>query len=160
MNQDHDMLTLEELEALAQAYIDCRLTRLEEKELELVLMSSGFSTPLIDEARETMGLTTAVAQVPRPKEVKARPRLLWLRISVAAACLALAVVTGYRLGRSGVGEETAEVIVYVDGQRLSPDLAEVEAMKTQVMCMAMMEETVNTAMALQSEGEDLFNSNN
>lgn len=156
------MLTLEELEALAQAYLDCRLTRLEEKELELVLMSSGFSTPLIDEARETMGLTTAVAQVPRPKEVKARPRprLLWLRISVAAACLALAVVTGYRLGRSGVGEETAEVIVYVDGQRLSQDLAEVEAMKTQVMCMAMMEETVNTAMALQSEGEDLFNSNN
>lgn len=153
------MLTLEELEALAQAYLDCRLTRLEEKELELVLMSGGFSTPLIDEARETMGLTTAVAQVPQPKEVKARPRLLWLRISVAAACLALAVVTGYRLGRSGVGEETAEVIVYVDGQRLSPDLAEVEAMKTQVMCMAMMEETVNTAMALQSEGEDLFNSN-
>ena len=54
---DKDNLTLAELEMLAQAYLDCKLSRLQEKELEYVLMSCGLSSPLIDEVRECMALS-------------------------------------------------------------------------------------------------------
>ena len=49
-------LTLQELEQLSQAYVDCHLSRLQERELELVLISTPISSPVIDEARALMDI--------------------------------------------------------------------------------------------------------
>lgn len=78
---DKDNLTLAELEMLAQAYLDCKLSRLQEKELEYVLMSCGLSSPLIDEVRECMALSTLIASGKPAK--KKRNIIRW----VAAACV-------------------------------------------------------------------------
>lgn len=54
--QKQENLSITELEALAKAYIDCKLSRQQEKELELVLLSSRHRSPLIDDCRRIMGL--------------------------------------------------------------------------------------------------------
>lgn len=49
-------LTLQELEQLSHAYVDCHLSRLQERELELVLIRTHISSPVIDEARALMDI--------------------------------------------------------------------------------------------------------
>ncbi len=162
MNTDHNInnLSLAELDSLSRAYLDCRLTKLEEKELQLVLMSTNFSSPAIDEARETMGVTTVMESLaaPAPKRVRRRPA--WLKWCAAAACIALAVGVAVNLPQSDRRMPDTSVIVYVDGHKLDNDEAARKASETQARCMAMLEHTLNQANAAQNAVLNQLNPHN
>lgn len=164
MNLDQNMFTRKELEALARAYLDCRLTRVQEKELEIVLSSCDISSPIIDEARETMLATTALEACAPAREKKKSPKPAWIRWCAAAACIALVAGAAVTLVRHAVsspeGLESAPYIVYVDGERLDSEEATAAAIATQSMCMAMMAKTLNTAEALQAESVSIISKNN
>lgn len=160
MNNEQYKLTAAELEALSQAYLDCRLSRLQEKELELVLINSDASSPVIDEARETMGIATLMESV---KSVPALPRrntFRWLNWCAAAACLTIMLGSALcflRPDLSGASAaDEAQYVVYVDGKRLSPEEAEKTALREQAMCMAMMESALKNAQAIQLDNEKLL----
>lgn len=128
---DKDNLTLAELEMLSQAYLDCRLSRLQEKELEYVLMSCGLSSPLIDEVRECMALSTLIASGKPAK--KKRNLIRW----VAAACvgaIAIFAVAGL-LDRHEPADNYLCVIV--DGDIVPEDKAMEIALETRSKSLEM-----------------------
>lgn len=159
MNTDRNIFTKEELEALSRAYLDCRLTRLQEKELELVLLSIGISSPVIDEARETMAVATALESPAPRRRAKRFPAVRWMQWGAAAACFALVATFAVRMnhGAPACADSSMAVVVYVDGQRLSGDQAMRKAMETQSSCMAMLERTVSNAQAVKNESMKILN---
>lgn len=158
MKQNQNTLTREELEVLSRAYLDCRLAKFQEKELELVLLSTDISSPVIDEARETMGISTMLESAVPPRRKKSLFRSRWMGWSAAA--VALAVVGGMALRTNMQGGVTSEseydVIVYVDGQRLDCEQALEEAMTTQAQCMAMLDNTTAKVASLQNKSAHLI----
>ena len=60
MKQNTRHITLEEAEQLCQLYMDCKLSVLEETELEYVLMQSELDSTLISETRTMMGISQSV----------------------------------------------------------------------------------------------------
>lgn len=136
---DKDNLTLAELEMLSQAYLDCRLSRLQEKELEYVLMSSGLSSPLIDEVREYMELSTLIAS-----EKPAERRRGVFRVAVAACLGALAIFAATALL---VHNEPADnyLCVIVDGDKLPDDKAMEIALETRMKSLEMFNRIVEEA---------------
>lgn len=55
MKEQDIKLTLQETEQLCRLYMDCRLSVLEETELQYVLGKLPYSSPCIDEVRMLMG---------------------------------------------------------------------------------------------------------
>lgn len=160
MKTDNFNLTIEELDSLARAYLDCRLTKLEEKELELVLLSTGLSTPAIDEARETMGIVTTIASPAKPtKLIQSRRRQRWLRPLTVAASIAIvaAVAIGIFNKTTLLNDNNESYTVYVNGNRLSGDLAQQKALETQAECMKLLETTTESALSVQKETIDYLN---
>lgn len=160
MKTDNINLTIEELDSLARAYLDCRLTKLEEKELELVLLSTGLSTPAIDEARETMGIVTTIASPAKPtKLIHSRRRQRWLRPLTVAASIAIvaAVAIGIFNKTTLLNDNNESYTVYVNGNRLSGELAQQKALETQAECMKLLETTTESALSVQKETIDYLN---
>lgn len=137
-----DKLTKQELEELAQAYLDCRLSRLQEKELELVLASQPeISSPIIDEVRETMEIMTGIegpAQDRSESEAKGRRRTSLLspilRWSVAAACLIMLISGGIFLLFESHREENMlladnDTIAIIDGKVLTGEEARIATLQ-------------------------------
>lgn len=91
--KEHDVkLTLQETEQLCRLYMDCRLSVLEETELQYVLGKLPYSSPCIDEVRMLMGLTISSRTLRNKK--KKRPfgfLKSWPRISIAASFTILIV---------------------------------------------------------------------
>ena len=56
-------LSVKELEELCRLYLDCRLTRLQERELHYVLLHTEASTELIDEVRGMMDFALRLSEV-------------------------------------------------------------------------------------------------
>lgn len=54
MRKPESTLNLKELEELCNLYIDCRLSPVEEKELEFVLLNTSLSSPLISDVKKIM----------------------------------------------------------------------------------------------------------
>ena len=119
-----DSLSKQELEELAQQYLDCQLSLLQEKELEYVLSCVDISTPILDEAREIMGISTLIT-AGQPKSVVTKKRHGWrttLKWSGIAACLALAVLTGFKFLSSSTTDAADSqyyVLIYIDGEEIS-----------------------------------------
>lgn len=59
MKEHDNNLTLQETEQLCRMYMDCRLSVLEETELQYLLGRLPYSSPCIDEVRILMGLPVA-----------------------------------------------------------------------------------------------------
>ena len=118
-----EMLTIQEIEQLCQAYLDCHLSLLQEKELELLLLCTDHTTPIISETRSLMGLTTLMAH---PK-AKAITKTKWRLFKYAgiAACVAMIAISGiyYFMNlQSAVHEH--DVYVNVDGKELTGYVAQ------------------------------------
>lgn len=157
-NPNNHILTLAELDTLAKAYIDCKLSKLEEKELQLVLSSSLLSSPAIDEARELMGITTVMESLTAPKAPAVRPkRFAWVKWASAAACVALAVGIALRMPASDQHINDGGIAVYVDGYKLDRAEAEAKAIETQAQCMAMLESTINKVTEYQTSTLSILN---
>lgn len=56
MKTDKMNLTVDELDELCRLYMDCKLSVLEEKELEYVLSQTSLTSPSIEEIRSLMGV--------------------------------------------------------------------------------------------------------
>ena len=82
-NNTNERLSVTELEELCQLYLDCRLTRLQEQELHLVLLDQDVHSPLIDEVRGMMGFELRMsADAVRSASLVAVRRRWWQRWSV------------------------------------------------------------------------------
>ena len=147
-----ESLTLNELEQLAQAYLDCRLTRLEEKELELLLASSPLSSPTIDEAREQMALTSLMAASHSRRRVAKRR---FIRFGSIAACLAAIVIGGTML--IAPTEPQVSYYVCINGQELHGEAAKRYALETEQRMEQFQQELLNEALAIEKENERLLN---
>ena len=130
-NNTNERLSVTELEELCHLYLDCRLTRLQEQELHLVLLDQDVNSPLIDEVRGMMGfeLRMSADAVPSASTVGIRRRW-WQRWSVANIAASLFILlasaaTFMYLGTSN-NQTDATYMVYVDGNRID-DRAEAEA---------------------------------
>lgn len=135
MNTDK-ILTPAEIDILAKAYLDCKLTKLQEKELELVLASTDCSSPVIDEAREAMQIGTFMASMPRHRT---RRRTTWF----AAAAILILMICGAYVLFSSHSEPSIEV--YADGNRLDSELAVKKAFETEALCLAKMQSMLTQA---------------
>ena len=147
-----ESLTLNELEQLTQAYLDCRLTRLEEKELELLLASSPLSSPTIDEAREQMALTSLMAASHSRRRVAKRR---FIRFGSIAACLAAIVIGGTML--IAPTEPQVSYYVCINGQELHGEAAKRYALETEQRMEQFQQELLNEALAIEKENERLLN---
>lgn len=161
MNDDNKIFTAEELEALSKAYLECRLTKLEEKELELVLLSCNVSSPIIDEARETMSVTAEFEKAATTRQVRVHRTSRFTRYVAAIGIMMLmsfAVALFWKNAEyTENGTDSFAVVVYIDGEQLSHEKAACKAAETQAMCMALLEQTVNNAIALQNENTQILN---
>ena len=145
-------LTLNDLEQLAQAYLDCQLTRLEEKELELLLASSPLSSPTIDEAREQMALTSLMAASHSRRRVAKRR---FIRFGSIAACLAALVIGGTML--IAPTEPQVSYYVCINGQELHGEAAKRYALETEQRMEQLQQEMLNQVLAIEKENERLLN---
>lgn len=150
-----ESLTLNDLEQLAQAYLDCQLTRLEEKELELVLASSPLSSPSIDEAREQMALTSLMAASHSRRRMAKRRFLRFLRFGSIAACLAALIIGGTLM--TAPTEPQVSYYVCINGQELHGEAAKRYALETEQRMEQFQQEMLNRALAIEKENEQLLN---
>ena len=149
MNEE---LTLQELEELSRAYLDCRLSRAEEKELELLLLSTPISTPILREAHNAMGIESLLAAVPAGH----RRRHRWLlRAAACAAILVASAVMIHLVRQPAVGGDY--VCVVVDGHELAVDQAARAAAEIQRNSMAMLAEAMQEACADQTASLSTMN---
>lgn len=158
------MLTLDELEVLARAYEDCRLTRLQERELQLVLSQSPLRSPLLDRVRLSMTLSDAMA-VSRTETAVAVPRRSILRQSLlrwgsAAACIAMIAVLALPWINNPADDFLAdgadslpETSVWINGQQLTGAEAVAYATEIEEASLAMLHELMSEAEFAVSEPE-------
>lgn len=132
-------LTLQELEQLSQAYVDCRLSRLQERELELVLIRTHISSPVIDEARALMDIATRMDMDVSEDACRKNTRPRILKYTGIVAAIAVIVVCGIALLHTyGHLGKTHDVYVCVDGEVLSGHIAQSIVSETEEESMAML----------------------
>lgn len=153
MNEE---LTLQELEELSRAYLDCRLSRAEEKELELLLLSTPISTPVLREARNAMGIESLLAAVPAGHRRRYRRRYRWLFRAAACAAILVASAVMIHLARQPAAGGDY-VCVVVDGHELAVDQAARAAAEIQRNSMAMLAEAMQEASADQTASLSTMN---
>ena len=143
MNKEYN-LSLPELEALAQAYLDCSLSRLEEKELALLLAESDYDSPVLSEARMSMGIEFSMASAEMEKLAVEPQRT---------------VDSFRRVRRRKILRicSVAAVEVIVDGQKLSGNMAEVYASEMQAEHMEMMYSMLADAERGMAENMSMMN---
>ncbi len=149
MKTDGLNLTIEETEELCRLYLDCRLSVLEEKELEYVLSRSSLDSPVIAEVRTLM----SVQLKPRThRAVRKAGFLKWKYISPVAACAA--VIMGVALfftapRDSSLPDNNSDnyIAAYRHGQRLNGE----EAVKATNLVMAKADSLINLASLAENE---------
>lgn len=123
MKKQDIKLSLQETEQLCRLYMDCRLSVLEETELQYVLGKLPYSSPCIDEVRMLMGLQVSqkALKSTKIKTIFWRGRYI---ISVAAS-FSILLVIGISLFRNhSMGERTDDsehiyIEAYSHGERLN-----------------------------------------
>ncbi len=119
MKEQDVKLTLQETEQLCRLYMDCRLTVLEETELQYVLGKLPYSSPCIDEVRILMGLTV------KPRSNKSgNKKFGFIRnrtaLSIAASFTVLMVVAVALFNNRAMTEQndTGVYIAYANGTKV------------------------------------------
>lgn len=136
------IFTLEELEKLSEAYLECRLSKIQEKELELVLNSMSLSSPVLEEARLSMGIETVLSQTSVRCGAVRRRKPSRLRIAACIAILAVSVALIAVNMHSSSGDTLS---VYVDGKSLSGEIAKARAMEIEKSSMEMLKDAMLAA---------------
>lgn len=119
MKQTDDKFTIDEVERLCQLYQDCRLTVLEETELEYVMMHCDFDTPVIEETKKLMAISRSIKLV----ETKKPHKLVWtwaMRVAASVAIMFGTVAVFHQISLQAVNENC---IVYVSGEKASAEVA-------------------------------------
>lgn len=142
--KEHDIkLTLQETEQLCRLYMDCKLSVLEETELQYVLGKLPYSSPCIDEVRMLMGLSLKRSIIRKTVSPPYLRRILTLTIGMAASIVLL-------IGFFGSGSKSHNapdnyIVAYENGHRLSRHQAEAAVEASIEKAQALM----NSARAFQ-----------
>lgn len=142
--KEHDIkLTLQETEQLCRLYMDCKLSVLEETELQYVLGKLPYSSPCIDEVRMLMGRSLKRSKIRKSVSSPYLRRILTLTIGMAAS---IALLIGF-FGYDPESHNTPDnyIIAYENGHRLSRHQAEAAVEASIEKAQALM----NSARAFQ-----------
>lgn len=123
--KEHDVkLTLQETEQLCRLYMDCRLTVLEETELQYVLGKVPYSSPRIDEVRMLMGISLPMNVKESPKRRLGRlSRIATLRIAASVTILFASGVALINNSTVNDNYSSGIYIAYANGQKISQQLS-------------------------------------
>lgn len=150
MKEHNVKLTLQETEQLCRLYMDCKLTVLEETELQYVLGKLTYSSPCIDEARMLMGLT-----IPSKATNTHRKSFHFFRNRAAlsiAASLAILFVVGIALIKKQHSTSDSSLSnVYITAYSLGERLAGNEAVAATNIAMAKADSLMNYASLAERE---------
>lgn len=122
MKSEELNLTIDELDKLCHLYMDCKLSVLEEKELEYVLTQSELTSPSIDEVRSLMN----IQQLPSSSKLPVRKRTWnWRYISGIAVSLAILFGIGFTVLKTDNSDTSVpdNCIAYVNGREIHGDVA-------------------------------------
>lgn len=159
--ESNETLTLQEIEQLCRAYIDCRLTRLQELELELAIQSFDFTSPLIEEVSTLMSLSLQMADTPAVVTDKKRISLRFFKYSGIAACIALvAFFAGFLFRNSATDDPAREVYVCADGKILTGAAAQSVVNETERETMDMFRSIIDDVDRQQRLSQQYINSIN
>ncbi len=137
MKQTEQHITIQEAEQLCQLYMDCKLSLLEEAELEYVLMLSNLNSPLIRETRVLMGITPNItlnnsSQSFILRKMEKRGFLIWTLRATACVIILLGSILLIRNSINNTANEKI-CIAYVEGRKVSgeraKDIAEADVVK-------------------------------
>jgi len=125
MKHDYSIpnMAIEEIEKLCQLYLDCQLTVLEEKELELLLLKSHFDSPVINETRDLMMVSYKLKLDESSKQSKPFNRKYFTIGGRIAACVAISIGIFMFLLKSKHSSSTGnyECVAYVSGTKVSDE---------------------------------------
>lgn len=162
----NEQFSLQELETLARAYLDCRLSRLQEKELEYVLSFTGLSSEVIDEARESLGICSLISAAGNHEREKAharkRPGVYFRKWGSVAASLviitaAAVIFLSRRDGHSSFSGISGYSYVCIDGKEITGHDADRIADKSREESIAMMNSILEEAERQQEKDMLLIN---
>lgn len=142
--KEHDIkLTLQETEQLCRLYMDCKLSVLEETELQYVLGKLPYSSPCIDEVRMLMGLSLKRSIIRKTVSPPYLRRILTLTIGMATS---IALLIGF-FGSGSKSHNAPDnyIVAYENGHRLSRHQAEAAVEASIEKAQALM----NSARAFQ-----------
>lgn len=127
MKTDEPNLTADELEELCRLYMDCRLSVMEEKELEYVLLRTSLTSQSIAEVMSLMGIQTVKRLSVQPKIRRNFNRRLFSGIAAGVAVILTAAF--YLMvpqdSYSSDMDSAVYIAAYSHGQRLNGLEAEV-----------------------------------
>ncbi len=89
-------LSIEETEQLCRLYFECKLTLIEEAELQYVLTQLAYNSPIIEETRRLMNISLA-CELERKERLNTKPKdkkKFLRKILLAAASVAIIICVG------------------------------------------------------------------
>lgn len=122
MNIDELNMTVDELDELCRLYMDCKLSLLEEKELEYVLSQTSLTSISIQEVRNLTGIQA----LPRfsSKTIKKKYWNWKLNMGIAASiAILLGIGVTFLKTDNSKSSVSDSCIVYVNGQKIHGDFA-------------------------------------
>lgn len=122
MKTDELNMTVDELDELCRLYMDCKLSVLEEKELEYVLSQTSLTSISIQEVRNLMDIQ--VTPIRSSKPARARLNWNWRMFSGIAASLAIIISVAICLvfphkNMPDNNSSTVYIAAYFHGQKLN-----------------------------------------
>ena len=162
MKDNDNILTLQETEDLCRLYLECQLSVLEEKELRYILTKVNYTSPVIEEAKQSM---IAEGLLSMNRKVKKKIHLTWLRrtAGIAASLIIIFTVSIFIMDKgdniqlahqpkesqvSSRSNDSDLVIAYEGGRKLNPEESEKAVNESLKKAEALM------AMAQTKERED------
>jgi len=123
MKTDELLLTVDELDELCRLYMDCKLSVLEEKELEYVLSKTTLTSSSIEEVRSLAGIQAFKPTLSKPI-IQKKFSNWWLKTGIAAS-VAILLSIGVAVLKTDNSKSSVSdsCIVYVNGQEIHGDVA-------------------------------------
>ena len=133
MKEQDSKLTLQETKKLCSLYMDCKLSVLEETELQYVLSKMDYHSPLIDDVRTLMGIELSTPDktfekvTPQKKQRwKWTKRTLYSGIAASIAILLGIGLSIYHNSSSLHDSSAPYYLAYANGHRLSDEEARIQ----------------------------------
>lgn len=156
MKTDKLTLTIEELDQLCRLYMDCKLSVLEEKELEYILCTTPLTSASIAEVKALMNIQVHPAS---DNGIRRKRFLNWKYVTGIAASIAVILTvtlhfTATRTSSLHDSNSNMYIAAYSSGKRLSDS----EAVRATNLAMAKADSLMN--YALLTEHEYMLRANN
>ena len=158
MKDSRETLTLKEIESLCKAYMECRLSVLEESELEYVLMNLPLSSPLLEETRRLMSISHGLKFRSEDERAIRFKRLASRWLYGVACCIVIVTGCYYAFGNLRM-QADYECIAYISGEKITGQVAE-DIVRADIARMQDFIRTVDAKMASEEDKVNQFMNHN